>query len=131
VKKSVGYGSSILRILPSSYPNKANVGKKEAINMMRIGRIGRLKPGKVEEYIQLHKNMAPELLQVLSDAGIKNFSIYKYRHELFSYLECDDWDASMAHLETDPPTQEWSQLMMTLLDEPLPWEILEEVFHMD
>ncbi|MGD9091258.1 MAG: L-rhamnose mutarotase [Anaerolineales bacterium] len=99
--------------------------------MQRIGRFGRLKPGSAEEYIRLHKNMDSELFEAISKAGIRNFSIFIHGDELFSYLECNDWEAAMAYLENDPPTQEWSKLMETLLDEPLPWQELEEVFRAD
>lgn len=99
--------------------------------MKRIGRFGKLKSGAAGEYIRLHKDTNPELREALYKAGIRNFSIYIYGDELFSYLECDDWDAAMQYLEDDPPTQKWSELMRTLLDEPLPWQVLEEVFHVD
>jgi L-rhamnose mutarotase len=99
--------------------------------MKRIGRFGKLKPGAAEEYIRLHGDFDPRLHEALTKAGIRNFSIYIHGDELFSYLECDDWGAAMQYLEEDPPTQEWSTLMRTLLDEPLPWQVLEEVFHVD
>jgi len=99
--------------------------------MKRIGRFGRLKPGATEEYVRLHKDFDPDVREALLKAGIRNFSIYIHGDELFSYLECDDWDAAMQYLENDPPTQKWSELMRTLLDEPLPWQELEEVFHVD
>jgi L-rhamnose mutarotase len=99
--------------------------------MKRIGRFGKLKPGAAGEYIRLHKDIGPELRDALAKSGIRNFSIYIYGDELFSYLECDDWDAAMQYLDDDPPTQKWTELMQTLLDEPLPWQVLEEVFHVD
>jgi len=99
--------------------------------MKRIGRFGRLKPGAVEEYIRLHKDFDPNLGDALLNAGIRNFSIYIHGNDLFSYLECDNWESAMRYLENDPPTQRWSELMRTLLDEPLPWQELEEVFHVD
>jgi L-rhamnose mutarotase len=97
--------------------------------MQRIGRFGKLKPGADEEYIRLHRDFPRHLSDTLHQAGIRNFSIYIYGDELFSYLEVDDWDAAMAHLEADLQTQKWSELMRTLLEEPLPWLVLEEVFH--
>jgi len=99
--------------------------------MLRIGRFGRLKPGAADEYFRLHNTMDPVLNEAISRAGIRNFSIYIHGDDLFSYLECDDWDAALEYLANDPPTQEWSRLMGTLLGEPLPWQILEEVFHVD
>lgn len=97
----------------------------------RVGRLGKLKPGAVDEYIRLHKNMSAELIEVHKKAGIKNFSIYLYGLELFSYLEAEDWSAAYHYLMTDPLSKAWSERMYALLEEPLPWMELEEVFHID
>lgn len=99
--------------------------------MQRIGRIGKLKPGAAEEYLRLHREFPSNLRKILNQAGIRNFSIYIHGDELFSFLEVEDWDFAMAYLDADPPTQKWSELMRTLLDEPLPWLLLDEVFHVD
>ena len=48
-----------------------------------------------------------------------------------TYLDGEDWDAALAQLDKDIQTQHWSTLMKTLLDEPLPWPVLTEVFHVD
>lgn len=100
--------------------------------MKRIGRYGRLKPGAEDTYIRLHSDFPVELIDALHKAGVHNFSIYIKDNELFSYLEAErDWEEVMAYLEQDSPTREWSKLMSTLLDEPLPWPVLGEVFHVD
>lgn len=99
--------------------------------MQRIGRIGRLQPGKAAEYIRLHREMSSELREAHVRAGIKNFSIYLHGDELFSYLEVEDWQAAYDALINDPVVQPWSALMRTLLAEPLPWPELDEVFHRD
>lgn len=99
--------------------------------MVRIGRWGRLKAESVEEYIRLHREMDHELRMVHSEAGIKNYTIYRRGLDLFSYLETEDWQAALDYLNTDPLVQKWSELMRTLLDEPVPWPLLDEVFHID
>ncbi|RPI22573.1 MAG: L-rhamnose mutarotase [Chloroflexota bacterium] len=99
--------------------------------MQRIARVGRLKPEAVDEYTKLHQEMSAELLSIHSQAGLKNFSIYRHGLELFSYLECDDWDQALDYLSKNPLAQAWSQKMKTLLDEPLPWKILDEVWRLD
>ena len=99
--------------------------------MQRIARWGRLKPDAVEEYVRLHREISQELRDVISKAGIRNFSIYIHGLDLFSYLETDDWEAALDHLEKDPVNTEWADLMKTLVDEPIPWPRLEEIFHVD
>jgi len=99
--------------------------------MMRLGRYGKLKPGAVDEYLRLHREMSPELRAIHTHAGLRNFTIYRRGLDLFSYLECDDWDRALAYLSTDPLAQTWSQHMAALLDDPLPWETLEEAWRLE
>jgi L-rhamnose mutarotase len=99
--------------------------------MQRIGRWGRLKAGSAEEYVKLHREMDAALREVHSKAGIKNYTIYRRGLDLFSYLETEDWEAALAYLNEDPNIQKWHELMRTLLDDPVPWPLLDEVFHID
>jgi L-rhamnose mutarotase len=103
-------------------------GRKD---MRRIGRWGRLRAGAVDEYVKLHRAMGAELRAAHSRAGLRNFTIYRLGLELFSYLEVADWDAALAYLAEDSLSQEWLERMKGLLDDPLPWPFLEEVFHLD
>ena len=45
--------------------------------------------GKLDEYIKRHNEIWPELLEVLEQAGIKNYTIWNVNHELFGYYECE------------------------------------------
>ena len=99
--------------------------------MRRIGRWGRIKPGCEEEYIRLHRQMSQELRAVHSKAGLSNFSVFRRGCELFSFLEVEDWEMALAYLAKDPLAQEWSRRMLVLLDDPLPWPEMQEVWHLD
>ena len=44
-------------------------------------------PGKLEEYIQRHDNIWPEMKEVLAAAGIRNYTIWNVGNELFGYYE--------------------------------------------
>ena len=99
--------------------------------MQRIVRFGRLKTDAVDMYHNLHRDMSEELIEVHRSAGFRNFSIYLRGVDLFSYLECDDWDLALKKFAANPTAQEWSVRIRDLLDEPLDWEILEEVWRLD
>ena len=99
--------------------------------MRRIGRWGRIKPSCEEEYVRLHHEMTRELRAAHSEAGFRNFSIFRRGCELFSYVEVEDWETALAYLAKDPLAQEWSCRMLALLDDPLPWPVMEEVWHLD
>ena len=48
-----------------------------------------LKPGKKAEYIRRHDEIWPEMTEVLTQAGIRNYTIWCCGDELFGYYECE------------------------------------------
>jgi L-rhamnose mutarotase len=50
----------------------------------------RLKPGTKEEYVQRHKDIWPEMRELLSLAGFRNYSIWNYGDMLFACYEMED-----------------------------------------
>ena len=47
-----------------------------------------LKPGKKAEYVRRHDEIWPEMTEVLTRAGIRNYTIWCCGDELFGYYEC-------------------------------------------
>jgi len=68
-----------------------------------------LKPDKVDEYVKLHAHAWPEVLQMIKESNIQNYSISIRGAELYTYYEYtgDDFEADMARMAADPTTQEW------------------------
>lgn len=109
--------------------------------MQRYGSvIGLSEEGKAE-YIELHANCWPAVLERIKLSNIRNYSIYLKEPEnlLFSYFEYhgEDFDADMAAMADDAETQRWWAVCKPL-QEPLPtrkegewWAGLTEVFHAD
>ncbi|MDH5439762.1 MAG: L-rhamnose mutarotase [Candidatus Bathyarchaeota archaeon] len=107
--------------------------------MQRYGQMIRVKPEMSEEYKAYHANVWPEILEMISECNIRNYSIFHKDGFLFAYFEYvgDDFDADMAKMASDPKTQEWWDIMMPM-QEPLEtreeeewWANMEEVFHTD
>jgi L-rhamnose mutarotase len=112
--------------------------------MKRYGWVIGLKEDKIEEYKKLHAAVWPEVLDMIKQCNISNYSIYMRklpdgRNYLFSYLEYtgSDFDADMAKMAADLMTQKWWDVCMPC-QEPLPdkaegewWADMEEVFHID
>ena len=73
------------------------------MSMIRFGQIGKLKPEKIEEYIELHANTWPGVLKTITECNLKNYSIFIQGDLLFSYYEYvgEDYEAA------DPVTQDW------------------------
>ncbi len=112
--------------------------------MKRFGMVLKLREEKIDEYKKLHAAVWPDVLRMIADCGIRNYSIYLRKlgdggHYLFSYFEYvgDDFAADMAKMAADEATQEWWAHCMPC-QEPLPglpegewWADMEEVFHCD
>ena len=49
----------------------------------------KLLPGMLDEYKKRHDNIWPEMKDVLTAAGIRNYSIWNVGEDLFGYYECD------------------------------------------
>jgi len=98
-----------------------------------------VKPEKREEYKRLHAAVWPQVLSMIRECHIQNYSIYLTGNTLFSYFEYtgEDFDADMKKMAADPVTIDWWAVCMPC-QEPLAtraegewWADMEEVFHWD
>ena len=110
--------------------------------MQRYGMVLGVKEEALERYKELHAAVWPEVLQMISDCNLRNYSIFLRKlpdgkHYLFSYFEYigDDFEADCAKMAADPITQKWWGECMPC-QEPFPgraegewWSDMEEVFH--
>ena len=107
--------------------------------MKRYGSVIGVRADKLEEYKTLHANAWPEILSMITQCHIRNYSIYYHNGFLFSYYEYvgDDYDADMAKMAADPATQRWwdvckpCQAPLDSRQEGEWWADAEEVFHWD
>ena len=94
----------------------------------------RVRPDKIDEYVEAHSAVWPDMLQALSDAGIRNYSIFRDGNQVFGYFESDDPGRAAAFLAEQEVCTRWQDAMASLLEErvpdagPLP---LEEIFRLD
>lgn len=94
----------------------------------------KLKPGFEEEYKKRHDEIWPELEKVLSEAGIRNYSIFLDEETLtlFAYQELED---EYEDVVSNPIVRKWwtymKDIMETNPDDSPVEKPLEEVFHMD
>ena len=107
--------------------------------MKRYGQLIGVKPADLEEYKRYHAAVWPEILDMIRQCNIRNYSIFLKDHMLFAYFEYigDDFDADMAKMAADPKTQEWWDIMMPM-QQPIAtrgegewWANMDEVFHTD
>lgn len=110
--------------------------------MKRYGMVIGLNADKVDEYKKLHSAAWPDVLKMIKQCHIQNYSIYLRslddgQHYLFSYFEYvgSDFAADMAKMAADATTQRWWSFCKPC-QRPLNnrgpdewWSVMEEVFH--
>jgi L-rhamnose mutarotase len=112
--------------------------------MKRYGSVIGIRPEKLEEYKKLHAAAWPDVLKMIKQCHIRNYSIYLRKlddgqYYLFSYFEYTgkDFAGDMAKMAADPTTQKWWEVCKPC-QKPLAnrvqgewWSDMEEVFHLD
>jgi L-rhamnose mutarotase len=94
----------------------------------------RVRPERVDEYVEAHKAVWPEMLDALRSAGIRNYTIFRNGNEMFGYFEAEDLEAAGRYLEGQEVSARWQDAMAELLEERVPDSgppPLEEVFRLD
>ena len=107
--------------------------------MQRYGMVIQLNPEKIETYKRLHTAVWPDVLKMITECNIRNYSIYLKDNYLFSYFEYvgENFTTDMEKMAADPTTQEWWDVCKPC-QVPLEnrktgewWANMEEVFHHD
>jgi L-rhamnose mutarotase len=107
----------------------------------RFGQCLGLKPERLDEYKRHHARIWPAIADAIRAAGIRNYSIFHAKGQLFGYFEYvgpeSEFESRMQALARAPRMREWWDLM-----EPMQvpqagrapgawWMDMEEVFHLD
>ena len=103
---------------------------------MRKVTIARLKPEKIGQYVELHRNIPAEVCEIMAAHHHRNHSVYLYGDKLFQYFDYtgSDFEADMEDMRRMPVMQMWwAQCRQCVIpfDEntPAPWISPEEIFH--
>lgn len=107
--------------------------------MQRYGQVIGVRPERIEEYERVHREVWPEVLAMIHECHLRNYSIFRHEFTLYAYFEYagDDFEADMAKMAADPKTQEWWSVCEPM-QEPVSsrqpgewWHTIPEVFHTD
>lgn len=97
-----------------------------------------VRPERLDDYLKTHEAVWPEMLQALSDAGWREYSLFHRENGLVvGYLECDDFDVARELLGATDVNTRWQAMMAEYftdldgqrVDESLVQ--LTEYFHLD
>ena len=73
----------------------------------------------MHHYVDAHKSVWPELIDVMRQAGVKHESCFLFADYVVVYVEADDIDATMKTLASDPVNLTWDKLMEPILEPPV------------
>lgn len=99
----------------------------------------RLKPEGTAQYIQLHAEVWPAVLEKIKECKLENYSIFFKDNYLFAYFEYSgsDFETDMANMAAHEETQRWWAVVKPLM-EPMEnrepgelWSTMHEIFHLD
>ncbi len=109
------------------------------MSVRRIAQVIGIKPDEIAEYERIHADVWPTVLATIKKANIQNYSIFRYEHLLFAYMEYTgtDYEKDMAIMAADSETQRWWKIthpMRSQVPEARPgewWHVIPENFHVD
>ncbi|GAA3468649.1 L-rhamnose mutarotase [Nonomuraea roseola] len=101
--------------------------------MQRVCFLLKVKPDRLEEYRERHRNVWPEMLEALSRTGWRNYSLFLRDDGLLvGYLETDDYEtARSAMAETDVDARWQAEMAPFFEGDDRGFLLLDEVFHLD
>ena len=87
--------------------------------MQRVGFRLKLKKELLDEYVERHKAVWPEMLDALSATGWTNYSLFLDRDDasLFGYFETPDLDAARAGMAATEVNERWQAEMGQYFEE--------------
>ena len=101
---------------------------------MRSGFVLHVKPERIDEYVEAHRAVWPEMLAALRESGIGNYTIFRAGTTVFGYFESDDLEATAEYLAAQEVCTRWQDAMAELLEERVPDggpPPLEEIFRLE
>jgi len=101
--------------------------------MERVCFLLRVRPERREEYKARHREVWPEMLDALREAGWRNYSLFLGEDGLLvGYVETDDFEAAQRAMAATEVNDRWQREMAEFFGERADEGLvrLEEVFHL-
>jgi L-rhamnose mutarotase len=92
-----------------------------------------VRPDRLDEYRARHREVWPEMLDALRDAGWRNYSLFLDDDGLLiGYVEVDDFEAAQRAMAATEVNERWQRDMAPFFDARADETLvrLEEVFHL-
>ena len=74
-----------------------------------------VRPGYEEEYKKRHDEIWPEMVEMLREAGLRNYNIFRHGLKLFGYFETDNLEKSIQHIASSEVNKKWAEYMAPIM----------------
>jgi len=92
----------------------------------------RVRDGMAEEYEKRHREIWPEMVGALKEAGVCRYSIFRSGNELFGYYECEKGSAYAAQSKAASKVfADWQEYMKDCMEPVEGQEPFRQVFYLD
>lgn len=93
-------------------------------------------PGQEAEYKKRHDEIWPELVKVIQESGLKNYSLFRRGTQIVAYVEAHpDVATAMAYVGASEHNTRWSEwftdVIVSLVGDDGELQVMEEVWHLD
>ncbi len=102
--------------------------------MARVAWTAKVRAERIEEYERAHAAVWPEVLALITAAGVRNYTIFRHGQRIFGYYECDDPERARAMIDAGQRELGWSDAMFELFEPEVAErgaDYLPEVFRLD
>ena len=89
------------------------VGKE--FNMSHYAWVLEVRPGYEEEYKKRHDELWPEMKEMIREAGLRNYNIFRHGLTLFGYFETDDLKKSIDYMGKSEIGKKWGEYMSPIM----------------
>ena len=73
-----------------------------------------VRPERIDEYLDAHRDVWPEMLDALHRAGIRNYTIFRNGTQMFGYFESDDVEAASRFMAEQSVSGRWQDAAQLL-----------------
>lgn len=74
-----------------------------------------VRPGYEEEYKKRHEKIWPEMIQMLKESGVRNYSIFRHGLTLFGYFETDNLKNTISSINQSEINRKWGEYMAPIM----------------
>lgn len=74
-----------------------------------------VRPGYEEEYEKRHDEIWPEMVQMLKESGVSNYSIFRHGLTLLGYFETNDLEQTIARINQSEINRKWGEYMAPIM----------------